>query len=271
MTAGPAHGYAAGYDAGMHSYLDSHTVDRCAPFFTAYLRPGMSLLDAGCGPGTITVGLAPLIAPGRLAAVDVSAGEVATTKRRLESAGYGSADVVVADIRDLPFERDSFDAVFSHAVLDYLPDPERALAEFRRVLKPGGVVGVRSQNSGYAVISPPDEAVEESLNLFRRAIAAQGGDAYRGKMVGQMLKEGGFERIFTRSSNETPDSREDWPGFCQAIGAACGTGRIAEMALRNGWADEARLAEIVEAWERFGSDSANLLALSWGEAVGFKP
>ena len=64
--------YAFGYEAPVQEYLQLHTVERCAEFFTPHLRPGMSLLDAGCGPGTTTVGLAPRVAPGRLVAVDLA-------------------------------------------------------------------------------------------------------------------------------------------------------------------------------------------------------
>src|SRR5436190_2238814 len=153
--------YAAGYHAGMQEYLKLHTVERCASFFTAHLRPGMSLLDAGCGPGTITVDLARLIAPGRLVAIDASEGEVETTRRALEAAGIHAAHLQVGDVLDLPLEDCSVDAVFSHAVIDYLPEPSRAVEEFARVLKPGGVIGLRSWAPA-TVMGPRNELIEES-------------------------------------------------------------------------------------------------------------
>jgi ubiquinone/menaquinone biosynthesis C-methylase UbiE len=82
MTSEVSDRYAAGYDDGMQEYLKLHTVERCASFFAPHLRPGMSLLDAGCGPGTITIGLAVLVASGRrLVAVDGSEGEIEKTRR----------------------------------------------------------------------------------------------------------------------------------------------------------------------------------------------
>src|SRR5436189_4802860 len=103
MTSGLSDQYAAGYDDGMQEYLKLHTVERCASFFTPHLRPGMSLLDAGCGPGTITIGLAPLIAPGHLVAVDASEGEVEKTRSKLGSAGFDSAQVQLGDVLNLAF------------------------------------------------------------------------------------------------------------------------------------------------------------------------
>jgi ubiquinone/menaquinone biosynthesis C-methylase UbiE len=262
--------YAAGYEASMQQYLKLHTVERCAGFFTPLLRSGMSLLDAGCGPGTITVGLARVIAPGRLVALDASEDEVHKTRRALELAGCVSTQVDVGDIRSLPFEDGSFDAVFSHAVLDYLPDPSRAIEEFGRVLKPGGVIGLRSVSGG-DLISPSNELIEESLLLFHRAAAAQGGDFTRGRLLGQLLKDGGFERIFARPSYERAESPEEWEGFCRVVGDAYTSGRVVELALSKGWLDESRLAEITEAWDRLVSDPSNCLGFSWIEAVAFKP
>jgi ubiquinone/menaquinone biosynthesis C-methylase UbiE len=256
----------------MQDYLTLHTVETCAGFFTPHLRPSMSLLDAGCGPGTITIGLAPLIAPGgRLAAVDLSADEVEKTRQALESAGYGPADVQVADVRELPFEDCTFDALFSEAVIDYLPDPMLAVREFERVLKPGGVIGLRSLNSDYALIGPHNELIEESLVLFRRAVESYGGNVGRGRLLGRMLKDCGFERIFTQPVYLRAESPEEWQSFCRIIGTSANSGQFAETALREGWADEARLAEIAEEWERFGADSSNFMGLAWGQAVGFKP
>ena len=65
------------YTHGHHeSVLRSHrwrTAENSAAYLLTYLQPGMSLLDVGCGPGTITADLAALIAPGRLVAIEVSA------------------------------------------------------------------------------------------------------------------------------------------------------------------------------------------------------
>jgi len=194
----PRNDYAAGYDDTMLEYLTLHTAERCAGFFTPHLRPGMSLLDAGCGPGSITIGLAPLIAPGHLAAIDVSEEEVEKTRRALEATGFGDADVQVADVRELPFEDASFDAVFSQAVLDYLADPLPAVRELYRVLKPGGVIGMRSLNNDYAIVGPPNELVEESIAIFRRATELAGGNVRRGRLLGHFFKQVGFEQIFTR-------------------------------------------------------------------------
>lgn len=267
----PAGGYAFGYQPGVQNYLRLHTVERCATFLLPHLAPGMSLLDAGCGPGTITIGLAPLVAPGELVAVDLNPDEVAKTAAALQLAGYVNARAQVADVLTLPFEDDTFDAVFTHAVIDYLPDPVAALREMQRVLKPGGVLGARSVNQDRSVVGPEDPLVTEGILLFRRAVALMGGDMCRGRLLGVMLKECGFERIFVTPSYERAQTREEWQSFCDAFAGSLDHTTISEIGLREGWADEARFVEIVQALRRFGNDSANCFALAWVEAVAYKP
>src|SRR5262245_56595824 len=108
------------------------TAQDSAAFFLPLLRPGMALLDLGCGPGTITAGLAEAIAPGIATGVDIARSDVPAPVVFVE-----------ADARDLPFADASFDAIFSNALLQHLPDPLSALREARRVAKPGAVIVVR--------------------------------------------------------------------------------------------------------------------------------
>jgi ubiquinone/menaquinone biosynthesis C-methylase UbiE len=119
------------------------TAERCASTFSRHLRPGMALLDAGCGPGTITVGLAELVAPGPVTAVDLNPEDVRRAGAALWDAGFRNARIVAGDVRALPFDDASFDAVHAHATLDSVADPD-ALREYLRVLRPGGVIGIEA-------------------------------------------------------------------------------------------------------------------------------
>jgi hypothetical protein len=121
------------------------------------------------------------------------------------------------------------------------------------------------------VIDPYDELLDEGMALFRRAVAAVGGDVSRGGLLGRLLDDSGFEQIFMRPSYERVQSREEWPSFMHAFGGLLDGTHAAEIVLQNGWADETRLAEIVAAFDRFGTDTSNCFAFPWGEAVAFKP
>jgi SAM-dependent methyltransferase len=267
----PTDHYSFGYEEGVQSYLQLHTAERCAGFIQPHLTQGMSLLDAGCGPGTITIGLAQLVTPGPITAVDVSAGEVEKTRQLLIGAGFDNAQTAVADVRNLQFEAQSFDAVFSHAVIDYLDDPVAALREFHRVLKPGGLVGVRSPNDDLMAVGPANALLDEGLALFRQALSFMGGNVSEGRFLGSRLKDAGFERIFVSSSFEQAQSREEWPGFIHAFASGLDGTRVAEIIVQQGWADRARIEKIIAEFESFGTDSSNYLGFPWTSAIGFKP
>src|ERR1022692_1688348 len=97
------------YTHGHHeSVLRSHrwrTAENSAAYLLPYLQPGMTVLDVGCGPGTITADLAALIAPGRLTASEVSADALALAQAEAASRGHGNIDFVVSDVHALEFPR----------------------------------------------------------------------------------------------------------------------------------------------------------------------
>src|SRR5688500_7195972 len=101
------------------------TASRWAAFLLPHLRPGMRLLDLGCGPGSITVGLG----------VDAIGVDIAPVP-------IDGVPVAAADAAALPFGDGSFDALYANAVLQHVPDPLAVLVEARRVARPGAVVGV---------------------------------------------------------------------------------------------------------------------------------
>lgn len=99
-------------------------------------RPFDSLLDLGTGTGRILELLAPLYA--RAVGVDASADMLSIARANLDRARLTDAQVRLGDIHHLPFAKNSFDVVTIHQVLHYLDEPERAIAEAARVLRPGG-------------------------------------------------------------------------------------------------------------------------------------
>jgi ubiquinone/menaquinone biosynthesis C-methylase UbiE len=98
---------------------------------------GRDVLDVGCGDGPYV--LAAADAGARAAGVDVSAVAVARARERATTAGH-AVDLRVADARRLPFPDAMFDVVLAVTVLCFVQDPQRAVTEMARVLRPGGVV-----------------------------------------------------------------------------------------------------------------------------------
>jgi len=110
------------------------------------VRPGERVLELGCGAGGALVPLARAVgSAGRVVGLDLSPGMIDLTVVRLQHAGLAErAQLVVADATSIPFADASFDAVFMSFTLELFDTPEipLVLAECRRVLRPGGRIGV---------------------------------------------------------------------------------------------------------------------------------
>lgn len=120
------------WDSLRLGYFDESVRD--AAIARAYLRPEMVVADIGSGTGFVAAGLAPLVA--KVYTVDGSAAMHEADRKNL--AGFGNVEQRLADGAALPFEDGTLDAVFANMKLHHCPDPQAAIEELVRVLKPGG-------------------------------------------------------------------------------------------------------------------------------------
>ena len=198
-----------GYDSS--DVQDSYTgrdIEVEAGFILPHVESGMSLLDCGCGPGAITFGLAEAAAPGRVVGVDIEPAMVDQATRLAAEIGIENVEFMVGDIYDLPFEDGEFDVVFSHSVTEHLSDPERALRELHRVVKPGGVAGVVKTDWTFPFIVPESEGFSRFFELFEGGFNRIGGSLNRGRYLGAYMRAAGFEviKVQNQVSNSFGDS-----------------------------------------------------------------
>jgi ubiquinone/menaquinone biosynthesis C-methylase UbiE len=105
-------------------------------------------LEIGSGTGYFSLNLVQLGVIERLTATDISAGMLKRLAGTAEALGL-DVSTVATEAEELPFADESFDLVFGHAVLHHIPDLDRAFAEFRRVLRPGGMIAFAGEPSRY--------------------------------------------------------------------------------------------------------------------------
>src|SRR5262249_53979291 len=120
----------------------ARSASRNAAFLLPHLRPGMSIVDVGCGPGAITIGLAEVVAPAVVIGIDLDQDAIARAQALAAERGLANVQFQVGSVYQLPFPDGSLDAAFAHTLFMHLEQPASAVAEVLRVLKPGGVFGV---------------------------------------------------------------------------------------------------------------------------------
>ncbi len=128
-----------------------------------HLEESDTVLELGPGPGYFSIEASRMIGPaGRLLCLDLQPGMAAILRERLRAAGSDGQPVVGDAIR-LPLASGSIDKAFLVAMFGEIPDRPAALAELRRVLRPGGVLGFSE------ALTDPDYAFMSELEDFCRA------------------------------------------------------------------------------------------------------
>ena len=181
--------------------LVRRSAQRQAGFLLPLLERGASLLDCGCGPGSITCDLARHVAPGAVTGIDADPAQVERAAARAVAENLDNVSFQVASIYDLPFAAGRFEVVFAHAIFQHLADPDRAIREMCRVLVPGGIVAVRSPDWGALLVAPRTPALASALNAFLGAYYANG-DAFAGSNGPGLLRRAGCEGVTATASIE---------------------------------------------------------------------
>jgi ubiquinone/menaquinone biosynthesis C-methylase UbiE len=146
------------------------------------LRRNMQALDVGCGTGAVTRVMASIAAPGRVVGVDNSVSRLEQA-RKLAGAGGLDMQFIEGDARRLPLPSSSFDYAWSRFLFEYLPEPERALAELVRVTRPGGIVVVADLDGQLERFYPLEGFVEADLLEALRLLGEANFDPWVGRKL----------------------------------------------------------------------------------------
>jgi SAM-dependent methyltransferase len=263
----------ARYTHGHHeSVLRSHrwrTAANSAAYLLDHLRPGMSLLDIGCGPGTITVDLARAVAPGQVLGVDTAPEVIDLAARDAQDAlgaGPPNLSFAVADVYALDARDDTFDVVHAHQVLQHVPDPVRALREMRRVCAPDGLVAAR--DSDYAAFAwyPADPLLDEWLARYCEVARADGGEPAAGRHLLAWARAAGCSDVRGSASAwcfASPEDRAWWGGlWADRVTSS----RLAER-LRDSGCSTADLEDLAAAWRAWAASPDAWFAVLHGEIL----
>lgn len=258
--------YLHGHDESVVTAHARRTAADSAAYLLPHLGSGMSLLDVGCGPGTITLDLAAALAPGRVLGIDDAPAAIDAARAAAADRGDTVTRFAVADATAVPLPDDAVDVTHAHQVLQHLPDPVSALREMARVTRPGGIVAAR--DADYAAMSwhPASPGLDTWLDVYRRAARAAGGEPDAGRRLRAWAREAGLTDVEVTTSTWSYASTE----ACRVWGESW-----AQRAVRSAFADRARdlglkdadLDAIATAWRDWGAHPDAFLVIVHTEVL----
>ncbi len=247
------------YTHGHHeSVVQSHARRRAeveAWFLLPRLRAGMRLLDAGCGPGTVTTGLARAVSPGEVIGLDAASGVLEHARAHASEEAVDNVSFVAGDVYQLEFADAEFDVVYANQLLQHLTDPVRAIAEMRRVLRPGGLLAVR--DADYATMSPYPKFPEfaDWNRLYHEVAYRNNAEPDAGRNMPAWVRAAGFGDIEIHPNVVAMEGKEariwgrTWSQRILYSG-------IADQALEYGFADRAELERLSNGWASWAETEA---------------
>ena len=259
--------YTHGHSAAVLSAHSRRGAADSAAYLLAHLRAGMDLLDVGCGPASITADLAERVAPGRVVALDAAAGALEAARATLSDRGLSEqVEVTSGDVMALPFEDASFDIVHAHQVLQHLADPVGALAEMRRLTRPGGIVAVRDAVYSAMTWFPEPEGMEQWRSVYMATARANGGEPDAGSRLLSWAREAGFTDASASASTWCYATPADRAWQSQTWAQRCLTS-FGPRAVELGLADRADLETMAQAWRQWGDSEDAWFVVVHGEVL----
>jgi SAM-dependent methyltransferase len=242
------------------SVLRSHrwrTAENSCAYLLPSLRTGMTLLDVGCGPGTITADLAGRVAS--VVGIDPSASVIAEARR-----DFPDLELRVGDVFE---EKGHYDVVHAHQVLQHLADPVGALRTRGEL---GSLVAARDSDYTWFQWSPGSAAIDRWREIYLAVTRHNSAEARAGRFLLQWAHEAGFTDVTYTTSTwtyATPESRAWW---CGVWADRCTDSSFAQQAVDYGISNVDELTSIASAWRDWAKHDDAIFVVPHGEILARK-
>lgn len=178
-------------------------------------QPGMRILDAGCGSGSMAREIAKAAPESDVVGLDLRDNYIDYARRRGAKENLQNLSFETGDIRHLPYADGSFDIIWTKYVLQWVTEPMRAMHELARVLKPGGLL-VSANFDGFALThEPPDLAIQPMAEFIFGNLV----DSFIGRKMAGMCRDCGLvdidvkmeaDRVYTVVGKIDAERRRNW-------------------------------------------------------------
>jgi ubiquinone/menaquinone biosynthesis C-methylase UbiE len=245
-----------------------------AAFLLPFLSPEMSLVDAGCGQGTITLGLARALSQGNATGFDTQEAHIAHARDLASRQGVANVTFEVGDLFDSRFANSPFDVAYANAVLSHQSDPAAGIAALSRMVKPGGLLALRDRGGQAVFRGQGHEAMRRGFEILWQMLDRITRNPYGSQVMGEamngMCREAGLDVLNVSASWEVHTAAELVAGAGSNRGPLAGP--LRQGAIQAGMATEDELKHIQSVVEGdWMKDPDAYFAIPWFEVVSKKP
>jgi ubiquinone/menaquinone biosynthesis C-methylase UbiE len=263
--------YTHGHAAATVRQHGRRTAEEAAAFVLPDLTPGMRLLDVGCGPGSITRGLAERLAPGQVVGLDLSRETLALARRDAEARGLTNLIYEEGSAYALRFPDGTFDVAYAHQVLQHLSEPGAALREMLRVLRPGGLIALRDVDWGTAAYWPADPWIDRFIEVHTKTWYRNGGEPRMGRRLRALANAAGLVDLRITAAAWCYATRDETVEWGESYAERLLTSPMGERAIEYGYASRADVEAMAAAFRAWAVQPDALWSFIHVEALGRKP
>jgi ubiquinone/menaquinone biosynthesis C-methylase UbiE len=261
--------YTHGHAPAVVRQHAQRTADEAAAFLLPHLRPDMRLLDVGCGPGSITRGLAERLAAGQVVGIDLARETLEAARRDANARGLENLRYEEGSVYALPFADASFDVAYAHQVLQHLRERGAALGEMLRVVRPGGLVAVREVDWSTAAYWPRDPWIDRFIETHLRTWYRNGGEPQVGRQLRALFNAAGVARLQITASVWCYATRDETVEWGESYADRLLTSPMGERAIEYGYASRSEVESMASAFRAWGAHPDAFWVFTHVQALGW--
>ncbi|KAJ5433848.1 hypothetical protein N7491_004443 [Penicillium cf. griseofulvum] len=251
--------YVADHSAPVLRTHAWRTPQNSTAYLLPHLHPTSQILDIGCGPGSITTGLAALVPAGHVTGIEPTSPPLEAARALAASEGITNISFKEGDIHALPFADESFDIVHAHQVLQHITDPIDGLREMRRVCRTGGLVAIK-ESAGLHCYPEAPEMVQWQ-DIYYKVAGERGTNPHPGERIHVWARKAGF-------GSEDVKCNEGGEGVLGGNFAERSVGSpLSKVAVEKGYATEEFFQRMREVWLEWVEDEDAWFGILHGEIL----